>query len=96
VTIEAPQRSKHIAGVVNDPSGAALPGVTVEERSDDWKIVLRSTETDELGKFHFERTGNKKIYHLEFSRSGFNWLRITLELDKRGTRSISVRMPIGT
>ncbi len=96
VEIETPQTAKHIAGIVNDPSGGALPGVTVEERSADWKTVLRSTETDESGKFHFARTGDKKVYHLQFARSGFNWLRITVQLDKKAKPSILVRMPIGT
>jgi hypothetical protein len=53
VEIEKPQVAKTVAGVANDPSGAALPDVTVEERSDDWKTVLRSTQTDEKGRFHF-------------------------------------------
>src|SRR5438876_10817901 len=37
VEIDTPQFAKSVAGVVNDPSGAALPGVTVEERSEDGK-----------------------------------------------------------
>jgi hypothetical protein len=53
VEIEKPQVAKTVAGVANDPSGAALPDVTVEERSDDWKTVLRSTQNDEKGRFHF-------------------------------------------
>ena len=72
VEIEKPQVAKTVAGVVNDPSGAALPDVTVEERSDDWKTPLRSTQTDERGRFHFS-PGAKTVYYLEFSRSAFNW-----------------------
>jgi AMMECR1 domain-containing protein len=41
VEIEKPQVAKTVAVVVNHPSGTALPDVTVEERSDDWKTVLR-------------------------------------------------------
>jgi len=59
VEIEQPQFAKSVAGVVVDPSGAALPGVTVEERSEDWKTVLRSTKTDENGRFHFAPSRNK-------------------------------------
>jgi hypothetical protein len=45
VGIEQPQFAKSVAGVVVDPSGAALPGVTVEERSEDWeKIGSRNNE----------------------------------------------------
>ena len=51
--IEKVQLAKSVAGIVSDPSGSALPGVTVEDRSEDWKTVLRSTETDEKGRFAF-------------------------------------------
>ena len=96
VEIEQPQFAKSVAGVVVDPSGAALPGVTVEERSEDWKAVLRSTETDEKGRFHFGSSRNKTVYHLYFSRSGFDWLRITVELEKKAKPPLIVKMPIGT
>ena len=96
VEIEEPQLAKSVSGVVNDPSDAALPGVTVEERSADWKKVLRSTETDDRGHFHFSKTANKTVYCIEFSRSGFNWLRIKIQLDKKANRSLVVKMPIGT
>lgn len=97
VEIEGPQSAKSVAGVVLDPSGAALPGVTVEERTEDWKAVLRSTETDENGRFHFSPSRNKAVYCLQFSRSGFNWLRMKLQLDKKAKPPlVVVKMPIGT
>ena len=96
VEIEEPQLAKSVAGVVNDPSGAALPGVTVEERSADWKKVLRSTETDDKGRFHFSQTEHKIVYYLEFSRSGFNRLRIKIQRDKKAKPSVVVKMWLGT
>jgi hypothetical protein len=96
VEIEKPQLAKSVAGVVNDPSGVALPGVTVEERSEDWKTVLRSTETDGSGRFHFSSTRSKTVYYLQFSLSGFNWLRLKLQLDKKVNVPIVVKLPIGT
>jgi Carboxypeptidase regulatory-like domain len=96
VEIEKPELAKSIAGVVSDPSGVALPGVTVEERSDDWKTVLRSTETDDHGRFHFSARSKKTIYHLQFSLSGFNWVRIKLQLDKKAASTVAVKMPLGT
>lgn len=96
VEIDTPQFAKSVAGVVNDPSGAALPGVTVEERSEDWKTVLRSTETDGKGRFRFSPKRNQAIYYLQFSRSGFNWLRIKLQLDKKAKSAVVLKMPIGT
>jgi hypothetical protein len=95
VVIERPQVAKTVAVVVNHPSGTALPDVTVEERSDDWKTVLRSTQTDERGRFHFS-PGAKTVYYLEFSRSCFNWPRIKLQIQKKAKRLLTVAMPIGT
>jgi hypothetical protein len=66
VEIEKPQVAKKLAGVVNDPSGASLSDVTVEERSDDWKTVPRSTRTDETGRFHFSRSA-KTVYYRIFT-----------------------------
>lgn len=96
VEIEQPQSAKAVAGVVVDPSGAPLSGVTVEERSEDWKAVLRSTETDENGRFHFKPSQNKTVYYLYLSRYGFNWLRIKLQLSKTAKSPLVVKMPIGT
>jgi len=96
VEIEQPQLVKSLKGVVNDPSGAAIPGVIVEERSADWKEVLRSTETDERGRFHFRKTQNKAVYYIEFSRSGFDFLRVKIQLAKKGKPSLVVKLPIAT
>src|SRR4051812_24187272 len=95
VEIEKPQLAKTVAGVVNDPSGAALPDATVEERSDDWKTILRSTQTDERGRFHFSRSA-KTVYYLEFSRSGFDRVRIRLEIRNKANRFVIVTLPIAT
>jgi hypothetical protein len=59
VEIEKPQLAKSIAGVVSDPSGAALPGVTVEQRSDDWKKVIRSTRRTTTVDFIFQPVRRK-------------------------------------
>ena len=96
VEIEKPQPARSVAGLVSDPSGSALPNVTVEERSEDWKTVLRSTETDDKGRFHFSKTPRKTTYRLQFGCSGFNWVRITLRLDKKAATAVVVKMPLGT
>jgi Carboxypeptidase regulatory-like domain len=95
VDIEKPQFAKSVAGIVTDPSHAVLGSVTVEERSEDWKKVLRTTETDGKGRFRFPARSNT-VYYLEFSRSGFNWVRLTLQLDKKAKPGIMVEMPLGT
>src|SRR6185437_3670577 len=95
IEIEEVQLSRSTAGVVIDPSGAAIPNVTIEERSDDWKIVLRTTHSDEKGRFHFSSDPNRTI-HLEFSSPGFDLLRIRVRLDKKGEAKLVVKMVIAT
>jgi hypothetical protein len=105
VEIEKLQFAKSVAGIVTDPSGAVMGDVTVEERTDDWKKVLRTTETDDKGRFRFHVRSkgrfrfparSKPVYYLEFSRAGFNWVRLKLQLDKKAKPVIMVEMPVGT
>jgi hypothetical protein len=105
VDIEKPQVAKSVAGIVTDPSHAVIGSVTVEERSEDWKRVLRTTETDDKGRFRFRSRSkgrfrfparSKTVYYLEFSRSGFNWVRLKLQLDKKARPGIMVEMPPAT
>lgn len=105
VEIEKLQFAKSVAGIVTDPSGAVIGNVTVEERSEDWKKVLRTTETDDKGRFRFHSRSkgrfrfparSKPVYYLEFSRSGFNWVQVKLQLDKKAEPVIMVEMPLGT
>jgi hypothetical protein len=95
IEIEQLQLSKSTAGVVIDQSGAAIPNVTVEERSNDWKVLLRTTHTDEKGRFHFSRDP-KRVVYLEFSSPGFDRLRIRVRLDKKGEAKLLVKMVIAT
>jgi hypothetical protein len=105
VDIEKPQFAKSVAGIVTDPSHAVIGSVRVEERSEDWKRVLRTTETDDKGRFRFRSRSkgrfrfparSETVYYLEFSRSGFNWVRLKLQLDKKAKPGIMVEMPLGT
>jgi Carboxypeptidase regulatory-like domain len=94
IEVETPKPSKAVAGVVTGPTGAELEGVVVEERSGDWKTVIRSTTTDRTGRFRFASKSNQATYYLQFSFPGFNWLRIKVQLDKHGQRQIAVELPI--
>jgi len=96
VEIEKLQSAKLVGGIVTDPSGAVLPDVIVEERSQDWKTVLRSTGTDEKGRFDFPATQRKAVYYLQFSRSGFDPLRIKLRIDKKAKSPLVLKMVIAT
>ena len=96
VEIEKPQSAKLVGAIVTDPSGAAVPHVIVEERSQDWETVLRSTETDEKGGFKFPATKGKAVYYLQFSHYGFDPLRIKLRIDKKAKSPLVLKMVIAT
>jgi hypothetical protein len=105
VELEDLQFAKSVAGIVTDPAGAVIGSATVEMRTEDWKKVLRTTETDDKGRFHFPvhskgrfrfPAPTKPVYYLEFSRSGFNRVRLKLQLDKKAEPVIMVEMPVGT
>src|SRR6202023_2642482 len=60
-----------ISGTVQDPSGAGLPGVTVEASSPALIEKMRSTITDGAGRYSIVdlRPGT---YDVTFALSGFN------------------------
>lgn len=51
VEIQHLQFSRTLSVTVTDPSDSPVPGAKVEEMSSDWKQVLRSTDTDDKGRF---------------------------------------------
>ncbi len=79
-----------------DPSGGAIPDMTVTDRTEDGVTVLRTTKTDIKGHFHFESQRGKKKYCLRFDHPLFNPLQLTLKLDKHAAqRGITARPQIG-
>src|SRR5215469_9679648 len=72
VVIEEPQPARQVDGVVLDPSGAPISGMTVTDRTEDEATVLRSTRTDEQGRFHFSKKRAKTLYYLRFDHPLFN------------------------
>ena len=69
--------------------------MTVTDRTDEWGAVLRTTQTDHKGHFHFSRQRGKAIYYLRFDHPGFNPLQLKLKLDKKAPAMITVKAPIG-
>src|SRR5206468_5318001 len=63
-----------ITGVVKDPTGAVLPGVTVEAASDVLIERIRTVTTDGTGQYRIVdlRPG---MYALTFTLTGFNTLK---------------------
>src|SRR5262245_35837000 len=81
-----------IAGTVRDPSGAVLPGVTVEATSPALIEKVRTAVTDGTGQYRVEdlRPGT---YTVTFTLSGFNtFKRDGIELTGQFTAQINVDM----
>ena len=84
-----------LAGVVRDPSGAVLPGVTVEAASPALIEKVRSVVTDGTGQYRIVdlRPGT---YRLTFTLPGFNTVvRTGIELSGSGTVTVSSEMSVG-
>jgi len=84
-----------LAGAVRDPSGAILPGVTVEAASPALIEKVRSVVTDGTGVYRIVdlRPGT---YTLTFTLPGFNTVaRTGIELSGSGTVTVNIEMSVG-
>ena len=84
-----------LAGVVRDPSGAVLPGVSVEAASPALIEKVRSVVTDGTGQYRIVdlRPG---AYRLTFTLPGFNTVvRTGIELSGSGTVTVNSEMSVG-
>ena len=84
-----------IAGVVRDPSGAVLPGVTVEASSPVLIEKVRTTVTDSNGRYEIVdlRPGS---YMVTMSLHGFNtFKRDSVTLVGAGTTSVDAELRVG-
>src|ERR1044071_1241227 len=84
-----------IAGVVRDPSGGVLPGVTVEAASDALIEKVRSVTTDGTGQYRIVdlRPGT---YTVTFSLAGFSTVRRDgIELSGSLTATVPAEMRVG-
>jgi hypothetical protein len=97
-TFSAPasaQQASGIAGAVSDPSGAALPGVTVEAASAALIEKVRTAITDNSGRYNIVdlRPGT---YSLTFALPGFSTIRREgIALTVGFTATINAQMQIG-
>lgn len=96
VILETPMPAQRLEGVVLDPSGAPIPGVTVSDCSAKWAAPMRTTPTDIKGRFRLSARLGKRVYYLRFDHPLFNPLGLRLSLEKAAAeRRIIVRLPIG-
>src|SRR3954463_9114064 len=84
-----------LAGVVKDPSGAVLPGVTVEASSPALIEKTRSAITDGSGQFQIVdlRPGT---YGVTFTLTGFSTVkREGLEVSGSGVITVNADLKVG-
>jgi hypothetical protein len=83
-----------ISGVVRDPSGGVLPGVTVEAASPALIEKVRSTVTDDRGEYRLSEL-RPGMYTVTFSLAGFSTLqRAGLELRTNFTAQVDVELKV--
>src|SRR6266436_350838 len=85
-----------IAGTVKDPSGAILPGVSVEAASPALIEKVRTAVTDGTGQYRIEdlRPG---IYTLTVSLTGFStYKREGIEMSGTFTATINADLKVGS
>jgi hypothetical protein len=89
------QQASGIAGIVRDPSGAVLPGVTVEAASPALIEKVRTAVSDGEGRFNITdlRPGT---YAVTFTLPGFNtFKRDGVVLTAGFTATVNAEMPVG-
>ncbi|OFW34746.1 MAG: hypothetical protein A3F70_14235 [Acidobacteria bacterium RIFCSPLOWO2_12_FULL_67_14] len=87
--------SGSIAGVVRDSSGGVLPGVTVEAASPALIEKVRTTVSDDQGRYRIENL-RPGVYTVTFTLAGFStFRREALELSTGFTAAINAEMRVG-
>ncbi len=89
------QSTGNIAGVVNDATGAIVPGVTVEATSPAL-IVARTVTTDGQGRYLVEALP-AGTYKITFTLAGFrSVIREGIQLSTGFTASVNVELAVGS
>ena len=84
-----------LTGVVKDPSGAVLPGVTVEASSPNLIEKVRATVTDASGLYRIVDL-RPETYTVTFKLSGFNTVRREgLMLEGTFTATVNADLRVG-
>ena len=94
-TVWAQAETGNIAGVARDPSGAVMPGVTVEAASPALIEKIRSVVSDDTGQYRIVdlRTGT---YSVTFSLTGFSTVkREGIELTGTFVATVNADLKVG-
>jgi carboxypeptidase family protein len=99
VEIDKIQVVRAISGVIRDPGGGPIPGVTVAELSADGMTVIQSTTTDQGGTFSIVPITKKKVYHLRISfdkSPDFNPLIVHVRISRWTKKLLDLKLEIAT
>ena len=96
VVIANVQVSKDLGGIVVDSSGAPIPETEVVETSPDGKTTVRSTATDDHGKWALSPVAGQKLYYLRFVMKNFNPVELRLKLNAKQGKPFVVTLPAST
>jgi hypothetical protein len=96
VVISNVQGSKDLGGIVVGPSGAPISGAEIVETTPDGKTTLRSTVTDDNGKWSLPPVTGKKLYYLHFVMKNFNPVELRLKLNTKKGKPLVVALPLST
>jgi hypothetical protein len=89
------QSGSSIAGVVKDPSGAVMPGVTVEAASPALIERVRTAVTDAAGQYKIVNLV-PGVYSVTFTLTGFNTVkREGIELTASFTANVNTDLRVG-
>jgi hypothetical protein len=92
--LAAPGDNATLRGTVADPSGAVVPGVTIEARNLATGAVLQAVTGDE-GSYHLTLPAGR--YELRFTRDGFQPLEKTgVELTAEQSGAVNVQLQLAS
>jgi hypothetical protein len=92
IEVVKPAAAKSLSGIVELPTGGALPDVLVERVSHDWKTRLDAVFSDSDGRFSFGKLP-QGTYYLRLSKSGFSALRVKVLLRKESETQLKYSLP---
>ena len=90
------QSAKASSAVVQDRTDSPLSNVLVQECDPEWKTVLRTSATDNHGRFSLAPVQGRRIYCLQLSTPGFDRLRVRVQVDRKRGTDLKLRLEIAT
>lgn len=96
VAYAKPFHAQRPAGVVLDPSGAAIPGTKIESCHPHWDDCVAAAITDDNGKFILGSVQRQKRYYLKLTCYGFDPLKLELQLRRFARKELTITMKVAT